>query len=385
MEHLDLVAPAGALGDQLAHVDSAPGRSGSPRIGYPRREIRAQSAAGAANATAHKVSLPARPVSRRRTRASSHRQMMSRPRRKLRLLKTFQRRNLPRLAIGRSRHAGLHPRYGKRGRAGFAVGAGADAASMASHFNGLRQKHGSTYASRGMGRAAQGRRRVGLDRLTCNFTLKRSPCSRCWCTPPALAATDVIWWHAMAGELGHQLEKLATDFNATQSDYRIVPIYKGSYTETTTAAIFAFRSQTQPAIVQVNEIATATMMAARGAIYPVHELMRDAKETFSRRLPACGRRLLHRSRRQHAVVPVQLVDADPLLQQADVSLRRPRSGSAAENLARDRRRGATPARVGRRAASPRRGHPGSTSRIFPRSTTFRLRPGPTASAASTHS
>jgi len=86
---------------------------------------------------------------------------------------------------------------------------------------------------------------------------------------PALAETDVIWWHAMSGELGRQLEKLATDFNATQSDYRIVPIYKGSYTETTTAAIFAFRSQTQPAIVQVPEIATATMMAAKGAIYPV--------------------------------------------------------------------------------------------------------------------
>ena len=83
------------------------------------------------------------------------------------------------------------------------------------------------------------------------------------------------------GELGKQLEKLATDFNASQSEYRIVPTYKGSYTETVTAAIFAFRSRSQPAIVQVNEIATATMMAAKGAIYPVFELMRDQSETFS--------------------------------------------------------------------------------------------------------
>jgi sn-glycerol 3-phosphate transport system substrate-binding protein len=98
---------------------------------------------------------------------------------------------------------------------------------------------------------------------------------------PAQAATQIEWWHAMSGELGRQLEKLATDFNATQRDYRIVPVYKGNYTETTTAAIFAFRSRTQPAIVQVNEIATATMMAAKGAIYPVFELMRDEKETFS--------------------------------------------------------------------------------------------------------
>jgi sn-glycerol 3-phosphate transport system substrate-binding protein len=98
---------------------------------------------------------------------------------------------------------------------------------------------------------------------------------------PAQAVTDIMWWHAMSGELGRQLEKLASDFNASQSDYRIVPNYKGSYTETVTAAIFAFRSHGQPAIVQVNEIATATMMAARGAIYPVFELMADEQEAFS--------------------------------------------------------------------------------------------------------
>ena len=98
---------------------------------------------------------------------------------------------------------------------------------------------------------------------------------------PARAATEIMWWHAMSGELGKQVEKLAADFNATQADYRIVPVYKGNYTETVTAAIFAFRSRSQPAIVQVNEIATATMMAARGAIYPVFELMRDQTESFS--------------------------------------------------------------------------------------------------------
>jgi len=98
---------------------------------------------------------------------------------------------------------------------------------------------------------------------------------------PAQAVTDIMWWHAMSGELGRQLDKLAADFNASQSEYRIVPSYKGSYTETVTAAIFAFRSRSQPAIVQVNEIATATMMAAKGAIYPVFELMRDEQEPFS--------------------------------------------------------------------------------------------------------
>ena len=98
---------------------------------------------------------------------------------------------------------------------------------------------------------------------------------------PAYALTEIAWWHAMSGQLGRQLEKLAADFNATQTEYRIVPNYKGNYTETVTAAIFAFRSRGQPAIVQVNEIGTATMMAAKGATYPVFELMRDEAEAFS--------------------------------------------------------------------------------------------------------
>lgn len=100
-------------------------------------------------------------------------------------------------------------------------------------------------------------------------------------TAPARAVVEVQWWHAMSGQLGRQVEKLAADFNATQTGFRIVPIYKGNYTETVTSAIFAFRSRSQPAIVQVNEIATATMMAAKGATYPVHELMRDQAETFT--------------------------------------------------------------------------------------------------------
>src|SRR5215813_15607794 len=98
---------------------------------------------------------------------------------------------------------------------------------------------------------------------------------------PALAVTEIQWWHAMSGELGRQLEKLAAEFNASQSEYRVIPSYKGNYAETIAAAIFAFRSRGQPAIVQVSEIGTGTMMAAKGAIYPVYELMRDQQEPFS--------------------------------------------------------------------------------------------------------
>jgi sn-glycerol 3-phosphate transport system substrate-binding protein len=97
---------------------------------------------------------------------------------------------------------------------------------------------------------------------------------------PARAVTEIQWWHALGNELGRVVEQLADTFNAQQKDYRIVPVHKGQYTETMTAALFAIRSGQQPAIVQVNEIATATMMAAKGATYPVHQLMREQSEAF---------------------------------------------------------------------------------------------------------
>ena len=98
----------------------------------------------------------------------------------------------------------------------------------------------------------------------------------------ALAATEVQWWHAMGGVNGERVNKIAADFNATQSEYKVVPSYKGNYTETMTAAIAAFRAKKQPHIVQVFEVGTATMMAAKGAIYPVEQVMKDAGEAFDK-------------------------------------------------------------------------------------------------------
>ncbi|MFP4327737.1 MAG: sn-glycerol-3-phosphate ABC transporter substrate-binding protein UgpB [Paracoccaceae bacterium] len=97
---------------------------------------------------------------------------------------------------------------------------------------------------------------------------------------PAWAQTEIQWWHAMGGELGEKLEAIVDGYNASQSDYRVVPSFKGTYGETMTAAIAAFRAREQPAIVQVFEVGTGTMMAAEGAIYPVYQLMSDMEEPF---------------------------------------------------------------------------------------------------------
>lgn len=96
----------------------------------------------------------------------------------------------------------------------------------------------------------------------------------------AEAKTEIQWWHAMGGELGEKLGKIATDFNASQADYEVKAVFKGSYPETMTGAIAAFRAKQQPHIVQIFEVGTATFMAAKGAVYPVHELMKEAGEPF---------------------------------------------------------------------------------------------------------
>jgi sn-glycerol 3-phosphate transport system substrate-binding protein len=99
------------------------------------------------------------------------------------------------------------------------------------------------------------------------------------------AFADVVkvdWWHAMGGLNGERVNKISADFNASQSAYEIVPTYKGNYTETMTAAVAAFRAKEHPHLVQVFEVGTATMMAAKGAVYPIEQLMSDANEPFDK-------------------------------------------------------------------------------------------------------
>ena len=96
----------------------------------------------------------------------------------------------------------------------------------------------------------------------------------------AQAPIEIQWWHAMPGANGEWVNDLARDFNASQKQYKVVPTYKGTYEESMPAAIAAFRAGNAPHILQVFEVGTATMMAARGAIVPVGKVMADAGFKF---------------------------------------------------------------------------------------------------------
>ena len=95
----------------------------------------------------------------------------------------------------------------------------------------------------------------------------------------ALAVTTIPFWHSMEGELGKEVDSLAQRFNAANPDYKIVPQYKGNYEQNLSAGIAAFRTGNAPALLQVYEVGTATMMASK-AIKPVYEVFKEAGINF---------------------------------------------------------------------------------------------------------
>ena len=101
------------------------------------------------------------------------------------------------------------------------------------------------------------------------------------CLPlSAYAQTEIQFWHAFTGRLGELVAEQVKTFNESQSDYKVVASHKGNYSETLNAGIAAFRAKEQPHVLMVFEVGTATMMAAQGAIKPVHEVMSTTGAQF---------------------------------------------------------------------------------------------------------
>ena len=83
---------------------------------------------------------------------------------------------------------------------------------------------------------------------------------------PVHAQVEIQWWHSMSGALGEWINDQANGFNQQQKDYKVVPVFKGNYDESMTAAMAAFRAGNAPHLLQVFEVGTATMMGAKGAV-----------------------------------------------------------------------------------------------------------------------
>ena len=108
-----------------------------------------------------------------------------------------------------------------------------------------------------------------------NFKLGVSVAALVMAANAAFAETEITWWHAMGGALGETVNEIAEKFNASQDDYKITPVFKGTYEETLTAGIAAFRAGEQPNVMQVFDAGAATVIGAKGATVPVQDLLSD--------------------------------------------------------------------------------------------------------------
>lgn len=91
----------------------------------------------------------------------------------------------------------------------------------------------------------------------------------------AFAQSDrvtVAFWHAMSGPLGEEVGRVCERFNASQGRFAVEPVFKGSYPETMTAAIAAFRAGQAPHIVQMFEVGTGSMLGAGAAVKQAWQL-----------------------------------------------------------------------------------------------------------------
>ena len=98
----------------------------------------------------------------------------------------------------------------------------------------------------------------------------------------AFAVTELQWWHAMAGANNEVVEKLSKEFNESQSEYKIVPVFKGTYPEALNAGIAAFRAKQPPAILQVFDAGSGVMMGAEGAVMPAAQVLEKGGYKFDK-------------------------------------------------------------------------------------------------------
>ncbi len=89
------------------------------------------------------------------------------------------------------------------------------------------------------------------------------------------AKTHIVFWHAMTGANGEEINRLVKDFNEAEPDVELQAIFKGTYPETLTAAIAASRAGQAPHIAQVFEVGTGTMLQAGPAVKPVWQLSKE--------------------------------------------------------------------------------------------------------------
>lgn len=94
---------------------------------------------------------------------------------------------------------------------------------------------------------------------------------------PTQAQTEVEFWHAFSGGAGDALGELVQQFNDSQDEVTVNPIYTGNYDEGTTKLQAALQGGTAPTLVML-EITRYGLFAERGALEPLQRYL-DSSDT----------------------------------------------------------------------------------------------------------
>ena len=88
------------------------------------------------------------------------------------------------------------------------------------------------------------------------------------------APHEIDFWYGLGGRLGDVVQQLCTDFNGSQSDFKVECRQYDGYDAVFQAAIAAYRSHTNPVILQADSPYTGTLMLS-DAVIPAYQLMAD--------------------------------------------------------------------------------------------------------------
>lgn len=97
---------------------------------------------------------------------------------------------------------------------------------------------------------------------------------------PVFGKTQIIFWHALEGFLAGQFSEIVEDFNRGSSEYEVLFVNNGNYTEVFQRGVAAFEKGEPPHILQVYEVATQSMVQMPEMYVPIEEIMRKLNSKF---------------------------------------------------------------------------------------------------------
>ena len=107
----------------------------------------------------------------------------------------------------------------------------------------------------------------GTNTTPANENATNTPASNTTDTT-AKKPVEIVWWHAMGGELGKAVDALVDAFNKSQNDIVVKAVFQGSYDEELNKLKASLGTKNAPTLVQVYEIGSRFMIDS-GAIEPM--------------------------------------------------------------------------------------------------------------------